>query len=639
MKATTERTGPGWYMAGAHVDDCDIKNRVFLVQHETEVVTAHTDNPIITQLMMGNYFSLIIHDNGFPVERLSIIDLGSGQFEYRYYRYSAPVEYRPFQAELTAAPDTTVPEESTTTAAPSTTATDAPTTTTSETSTTSAAPQSTSTSMAPPSSSSSSSTPVTVASGRSFDDACRNLEGVEVYPGVDSWSTSTRFEISISNDCMTRDDNQTWFEIYAFNEETYESMHFDAAGDTRNRVTAHGRLYAGEWTVRLVQSSQVIDQVDDSGSIVISAFASSELELKVNVEQDPDDDWNLCDGSDAAWNGSELTWNCDYNSATLYMVNNPDVQDDVDTTSLAVNPAGQPTAVSLRSGWVPSTLDYRFDGFRSTVSFLLCATNCDVLPDELTLTSNLNQSTFSATVSPDDCSQPAGHLAVVHLKKIGSNLLVTNGRDLRDFVDYVPNNSRQFSVGVREGTDHIAVIEQINGGDQNCRLQGSFGYARWTIVEFTEPVASSAPADTGDTVEPARVGQLDYSRKDSAGAPVLVDDDQSIVVIPTTAIPSYFASSASGITSISARTADGDWTPVSAGLDTVVTIADDATALEIKYTFDDGTESVVTKPLVSNSDVTSSSDGGNSNVLLIVVLILGLILAGAGGIALVRRKN
>jgi cobalamin biosynthesis Mg chelatase CobN len=92
---------------------------------------------------------------------------------------------------------------------------------------------------------------------------------------------------------------------------------------------------------------------------------------------------------------------------------------------------------------------------------------------------------------------------------------------------------------------------------------------------------------------------------------------------------------------VAVQTADGTWRPLSSALSTFVPIDSSTTDIKVKYTFADGTESVVTKPLIS-SDVyqkaLDASTPSSSNPVMVIVIVLALLAIVGGGFTFIRRR-
>jgi hypothetical protein len=88
------------------------------------------------------------------------------------------------------------------------------------------------------------------------------------------------------------------------------------------------------------------------------------------------------------------------------------------------------------------------------------------------------------------------------------------------------------------------------------------------------------------------------------------------------------------------QTTGGTWRPVSSALSTFVPIDSSVTDVKVKYTFADGTESVVTKPLISADVYQKALDAGSSSSspLMAIVIVLALLAIVGGGFTFIRRR-
>lgn len=638
------------FLISGDTTSCDNSRQLVINQGDRFVGVHPMAKPTpanVTSYMLVEHFSLTTIKNGFPDQRFTAIPLGGGQFEYRFYRFSPSVEVRPFQAavvsnpvETTAAPEiTTTTIEDTTTTVPNEPTPSSSTSTTSPPVTTTGAPQTSTTTPTTPTTTIATTTtidttattaPATIATQRSQADACENIEGIEVFPGLDQWTSSTRFEISISNDCMTYpspDDGsrRMWHNLSALNNETGEEVFFNTSGDSLSRITYNGRLYAGDWTIKIEQNVWSQAPGDDY-------FNFSARTLEVTVTQDTSEPWDLCESDDIDWNGSDLTLDCDYTAAHL-------VHQQSGTAEVANVPMegrGAATSVSLPEGWNIAVIEYNVDGYISYLPMVLCSTDCGVLPNELQVTIETVDSTLTATAISDECAYEDENSWFYQLRQANANLILFNPSSRAMDVDGFFDAREPFTVRPRAGTDHLIVYQILR---EDCiGAQTGRGFL-FSVVPVTESITTESDQEQSNVPSPARVSTLEFSRTEAGGAPIVVSTNETSVLIAPNNIPSYALSAESGVVSIEARSTGGQWRTLSAVAPSFVPIDQDSTAIEVKYTFSDGTEAVVTKPIVSSSDVVTTDDKSTSNILLFTVLILVSVAVSLGGYAVTRRKS
>lgn len=634
---------PSTFYVGARAETCEASALRVLNQHEPYMY-AHVDRSTqgIHQYILSKHFSITTVNNGFPVERVTILPSGAGQFEFRFYKFSPSIEVRPFQAavvsnpvETTAAPEittttieatTTVPDEptpssSTSTTSPPVTTTGAPqTTTTAPTTTTMTAPTTTTTTT---------TTPLSIATQRTQADACENIEGIEVFPGLDQWTSSTRFEISISNDCMTypvqTDGSRSmWHDLRALNNETGEEVFFNASGDSLSRITYNGRLYAGNWTIEIEQNASAQAPGDEY-------FNVSTRTLEVTVTEDTSEPWDLCEIDDINWNGARLRLDCDYTDAYL-VYRQPGT---AEAANVPMERRGDETNIQLPDGWHIAAIQYNVDGYISYLPMLLCSTDCGTFPNELQARIETVDSVLTATALSHECSYEGENSWFFQLRQANANLILFNTSSRAMNVDGFFDAREPFTVRPRAGTDHLIVYQPLGEDCVGASTERSFLFS---VVPVTESINTESEQEQADVPAPVRVSTLEFSRIESGGAPVVVSTTDTAVLISPIDIPSYAVSPESGVVSIEARSNNGEWRTISAVVPTVVPINQDSARIEVRYTFADGTQAMVTKPIVSEADISTAEEDSTSNIWLFTVLILVSVAVSLGGYAATRRK-
>lgn len=614
----------------------------------------------------NHYFSIIAMRDGFPHAKMTAVWTNDDTVEYRFFKYSRPTSVTPFTVQQASVTDeepvlapTSTTEASSTTVTPTTMAittttpipasTSAPSSSsTSSSSTSSSSTSSTSTSTSTTSSTTTTVAPVLATSTRSVKDACEKLEGVGVYPGLENWTSSTLWEITVSNDCMRQTPTEGSVHSMAFiaaakNKATGERIALTVSGDRYKNVAINGRLYAGDWTIEIRQFAFHLPSFGQAQRFNTQAI------INVSISQDLDDDWNLCDSKDVAWNGSELVLECDYSKASLGLQRNGSTL-NVDHTKLSSS--GTPTPITVDPGWQWGYVNFEIDGFKGVVNVLLCSSQCGTLPSSLDFNTSFDGPVLTVDPRLDDCT-PSGRSAWFHqLRKVNENLIVYNGPDRNHLAEAYFDPREGYRFDLRSGTDHIMFLEALSSSP-TCRLQAEVGLARWSIIAIVNTTAPGTPDTTVDTTirktpvvpessdqpSPAQVTTLEFSRVDTIGTPIVVEAQQTSIVVSPMDIPEFVASSESGVTEVSIQDASGQWTPVALAAPTVVPLAEKADEVKVKFTFSDGTEAVVTKPVISPADIaTDSGESSSSNVWLFIVLGL-FVLAVLAGILALRSRN
>jgi hypothetical protein len=552
-------------------------------------------------------------------------------FEYRFYSYSEPTTVSPYVYQFidtnttTSSPDTTSPvDEVTTTVADTSTTTPDNTTET----TTTASPDTTEVTTP------STTGPINVtALSQQFSDDCEQLRGVEVYPAISDWTDSTRFEINISNECMTRstysdtDMRYVWHDMIATSKETGRSVHFQLQGDARSRVSFNGRLPVGEWKIDITQYA--------SSALPESVSTIAARSFTANVTSDSNNQWKWCTKDDVVFDAGQIVVNCDYTSASLYLANtNEDGQEFV------LNPRGVPTAVSVNtSGWVPGGILFNADGYRTQVNLLLCSTNCGTLPSELEAEVIRTSQGVLITPQKSPCENPlAPIVGLYYLTQVNANFIVHDPLVPNSYIDGILTSGVTSIFPSSISATHVLMIRDSNRQRSEC-TNTMFSGLQWSVIAVpTTEVTPSSDVQPVAASLPARVDDLELARENTPGAPIVVEQNQTVLEIPASVVSSL--TNSGSVSSVAVQTTDGTWRPISGALSTFIPIDESVTDVKVKYTFADGTESVVTKPLISADVYQEALDAGSSSSspLMVIVIVLALLAIVGGGFTFIRRR-
>lgn len=579
------------------------------------------------------YFSIIARKNGFPQARMTISLSEDFVPEYRYYSYSLPTTELPFTnqteevATTTVSPDTTVVVDDVTTTVAST-STSTPENTAETTPSTS--PENTAETTPP------TTGPINVtALSQQFSDDCAELNGVEVFPALSDWTDSTRFEFTIANECMTRSTNNeiapgyTWHEMVATNTESDQQVYFPSLGDPRTRVSFNGRLTAGEWTINITQYAGI--------ALPESVSTIAARSFTVNVTSDPNNEWKWCTREDISFNSSQIVADCDYSFANLYLANTAEIGQEV-----TLNPRGVPTDVSVNvSGWVPGGISFDADGYHTHVNLLLCSSNCEALPSELDAEVLRTAQGVLITPQNSSCVNPLAPIAgMYYLTQVNTNFIVHSPLVAGSYLDGALTNGVTSIFPASTSATHVLMFRESNRQRSEC-TNVQFPGIQWSVIAI--PTAEVTPSEDIEPVVaslPARVENLELVRESTPGAPIIVEQNQTVLEIPATAVSSIVNSPS--VASVSVQTTDGTWRPVSSALSTFVPIDASVTDIKVKYTFADGTESVVTKPLVGADVYQKALDAGSSSSsspVMVIVIVLAVLAIVGGGFTFVRRRK
>jgi hypothetical protein len=567
------------------------------------------------------YFSALAMKDGFPQQRMTIRFTEAQTFEYRFYSYSEPTIEFPFRNESEEVTPTTVSPDTTTSVDDVTTTVAGDSVSTPDNTTDVVTPSTTG--------------PVNVtALSQQFSDDCAELNGVEVFPALSDWTDSTRFEFTITNECMTRptysdfDTRYLMHEMIATNSETDRRVYFPLQGDSRTRVSFNGRLTAGKWTIDITQYAW---NALSEGVPTIAA-----LSFPVDVAIDPNSQWKWCTKDDIVFNSSQFVADCDYTLARIYFPEGNETFQEV-----ILNPRGVPTDISVNtSGWVPGGISFNAGGYYTYVNLLLCSSNCDTLPSELD--AEVLRTADGVLITPQN-SSCANSLAPIvgmyYLTQVNQNLIVHDPIVPDSYIDGALTNGVTSIFPATTSATHVLMFRESNRQRAECTNTMFLGL-QWSVIAIpTAEVTPSGDVEPVVAALPARIENLELARENVPGAPVIVEQNQTVLEIPASAVSSL--TSGGSVTSVEVQTTGGTWRPVSSALSTFVPIDASVTDVKVKYTFADGTESVVTKPLISADVYQKAIDAGSSSSsspLMIIVIVLALLAILGGGFTVIRRR-
>lgn len=570
------------------------------------------------------YYSVVGLVDGAPHTKMVITRPDATTISVKSYRYATPTVMYQFD-EGTPTSSSVSPDETSTTLgneeATTTTIIDSPSTTTptsEENTTTSAAPA-----------------PV-AATRAQIQEACGSLDGVEVFPGLDSWKDSTRFEISVSNDCLRQISSgalySSWTQhsLRATNKSDGRKVNFYATGNDNGRIQFNGRLYAGDWRLTLQQTAYA-----ESSDNKVDAYKT----INVEVTADTENPWDLCSPSDAQWNGSELSLDCTFTTANVHYLTTEDSE-----TGVSLLPNASITLPNIISGWVPVSIEYNVDGFNSFIYLMVCASNCDQLNSPMPLTISRNGSLISIDAKSDECT--FGEFSIFSLyyfSQVNEKLMFHSPKFINSYLDGALTVDTTTTLNLPDNVDHLFVYRTIDIENPACREQSNFDEFQWSLLALPKATSSSSiPTEETVSISPLSVDVVEFSRTDSNGSPVIISNDQTVIEIPVAALPNSLSDPNSSVQSVSVRLGGDKWTRVSQQLPTLVAVNKDASAMEVKYEFEDGSEAVVTKPLQDAVEydlkVKESESSSSSSLPMFAIIALVVIAVGGAGLVIRRRK-
>lgn len=565
------------------------------------------------------YLSVVALRNDVVHSKLTMTKNDNENIDVRAYQYSEPVVLDPISNDVPSSTTSTIVESST-----SSTLVDE---------------------ITPPEESSTTSVEVTETtsasevSSASIGDVCGQLDGVEIYPGTDSWNESTRFLLGISNDCMKAAARGSLgsvgfnLQARAVNQSDGRTVRFNGIGSIDQQIQFSGRLYAGNWKFTIRQQVNGPDLPSD-----IDAF----LSFDVTVKTDDENPWDVCASSDIQWDGSQLTLNCTYTNAQVNYI--------ASGFKPELTPMGPGQAVELPrliSGWSPVSIEIENDGFTSWQHMTLCTSNCEELPSAVPAKVSRSNTSVSIFVPTSACNyEEIPFVGVHYLSYVNNKLMTHSPRTINSGtsgIDLVVQEDVLSKLDIPQGVDHLLVFRLVDPEIEGCGGTTNFPRTQWSIVAIPKEVTTSEQSvEPVASISPAVVESVEFSQTDSVGTPILVSEDQTIIELPAVSLPDSLFASGSNVASVSARIGNNKWQTVTKNLSTLLKIDPNASEVQIKYTFKDGSESIVTKPLESVTDydkkvAENTSSSSNSSLLILVALVIVAISAGA--VVVIRRKS
>lgn len=583
------------------------------------------------------YYAVVGMVNGYPHTKMVITRPSVDSVNVAHYRYLEPsttFQYSEGDASSTSS-------SSSTTVAPDTTI--------------STLPPENSTPVEESSTSSSSSTVVTDTSAdvdnsanntdsnvdtnlRNIIDACRQLEGVETTPSIDDWNEGEKISIQISNDCTTPA-NVTGFIQYSFShtltvvhQETNEVVYLYPYRDNQT-VQFIGRLYPGEWKLTLRQNvtAQVVDGQDED--------FSTAMVIEVDVKENNKNPLIPCTVTDLKLNGNKASLNCDYSNADLaYFA----------TSKLYVKHAfpgsGQLTEISdAYPGWNYATLFYDSSGYKNSLALIICITDCDQFPSEVKAEyTRISPEIISIKQAESQCANLSlNELYAIPFTTVSKQVLTMSPSAFTpDSALYSVDATNSVQINQDRNTDFLFVYQNYDSKNSACMSRYT-GLLQSIISVDNLPKSKNEPtAEPTQVSPPARINEIEISRTDTIGTPVVISRDQTLIHIPVNAMPDLTTADGKVIATASVLNAKDEWVPLLPQLPNNVRIAAGAKELKVKYTFSDGTESIVTKkvesPSVYESQIAATTKSSSS--LLVILTVLALLLLVSAIVVIRKRK-
>lgn len=599
------------------------------------------------------YWSLISHNNGTPTHKMAISRIGTSDFVIKHYSYSQPTTIQPYQVDVVAAATPTTTVSTTTTIDGVSTTVQTNTTTTQEDST------ATSTTASSPSSTIGSSTPAvssisTRALLRSIDTICTSVDGIEFSSDPQNWTDATRFEITVQNDCMqvaaelkTRFPSASLQQlIKIINSDTQQEVYFyglpffsNSDAVLKNFFT--GRLPAGEWEmeIRQVFSMEQVSQLGPPKTIV------ARKTISLDVSADASQGWDRCTSNDVRWNGTDLSLDCEYSFASAGYIN---ANSEYQGFEFLTGASGK--LPQLRNGWTLINLEVYTDNFLDQFAVLVCANECNQLPAATDVSieiSSQEEGDFkrtALTIGSLVCAPPTDtSVNLIFMKKLYDKLFVkTASASQKGLFDIEISSEDTSIVDIPLGNTHVLVLQSAMRSTDECLLGMNFqNYA--TLVEVPQKATSNneLPEPVVNAL-PAPIDNIEFSLVNAQGSPIILEKNQSEIAISLTDLNPNVFSPDSGVLSVEISDNNGQWLPIDRALFTSIPISTQTSQLQVKYTFADGTESIITKPIISADAYQLALDinqKSTSNNLGIILLILAVLVVVSGGALTVRRRK
>ena len=592
------------------------------------------------------YYAVVGMVNGYPHTKMVITRPSVDSVNVAHYRYLEPT--RQFQysegdtsstsssSSTTAAPDTTIStlpvenstpnEESSTSSSSSTVVTD----TSANVDNTSANVDNTSTNIDGNAD----------TNRRDIVEACAKLDGVQTTPATDKWNEGEQFTIQVSNDCMNPE-KLTGFNHYGIN---HKLTALNQASGQIRVIRPHvyqdtkyfiGRLTPGDWQLRLEQ--RVYLQTSGGEDMDLDSF----MTVNVNIKTNSENPLVPCRTSDVKWNGKNIALACKFTEAKIsyFTSTNAYLSQGIPENQLEIE------LRDLNPGWNVAKVRYNASGYEDLLDLLICSSDCSQLPNEvqasLSRTSDKEISIKSKRAACIGEQKP--YMGVLQYKKINPQLMVYSLGDgsMKDADLDVSTDGENAFVTQGESTDHLLVYHSSKTGEFSCasKMPGVL-FSIYPLADLPAATEQEVTVDKDVVKPPTRIDVLELSRTDITGTPVVIDPQQTMIQIPVSALPALFADDGTAIAKASILNADNEWVQLSSLLPNNVKIAAGTTELKVKYTFSDGTESIVTKKVESPSDYESqiAATTKSSSSLPIILAVLALLVLVSAVVVIRKRK-
>ena len=584
------------------------------------------------------YYAVVGMVSGYPHTKMVITRPSVDSVNVAHYRYLEPT--RQFQysegdtsstsssSSTTAAPDTTIStlpvenstptEESSTSSSSSTVVTD-----------TSADVDNTSTNV----------DGNTETNLRNIIDACRKLEGVETTPSTDEWNEGEKILIQISNDCTTPA-NVTGFIWYSFShtltvlhQETNEVVFFSPYQDDK-AAQFIGRLYPGKWTLTLRQNvtAQVVDGQDE--------YLSTAMVIEVDVKENSKNPLIPCIASDLKLNGNKASLNCDYSTADLayFATSNIDKKHAFPLDGLLTEITDVPP------GWNYATLFYDSSGYKKSIPLIICTSDCDQLPSEVRAEyTRISPEIISIKQTESQCENlPLNNLYALPFATVSEQVLTMSPSAFTpNSAFYSVDATNTIQINQDRDTDYLFVYQSFGTKESDC-VSRYPGILQSLISLDNLPESKNKPtAEPTQVSPPTRINEIEISRTDTIGTPVVISQDQTLIHIPVSAMPDLTTADGKVIATASVLNAQDEWVRLLPQLPNNVRIAAGAKELKVKYTFSDGTEAVITKKVITPSEdqqILEKSSPSSSTSLPLILAVLALLLL-VGAVVVIRKRK
>jgi hypothetical protein len=229
-------------------------------------------------------------------------------------------------------------------------------------------------------------------------------------------------------------------------------------------------------------------------------------------------------------------------------------------------------------------------------------------------------------------------VGLYYLTQVNANFIVHDPLVPNSYIDGILTSGVTSIFPSSISATHVLMIRDSNRQRSEC-TNTMFSGLQWSVIAVpTTEVTPSSDVQPVAASLPARVDDLELARENTPGAPIVVEQNQTVLEIPASVVSSL--TNSGSVSSVAVQTTDGTWRPISGALSTFIPIDESVTDVKVKYTFADGTESVVTKPLISADVYQEALDAGSSSSspLMVIVIVLALLAIVGGGFTFIRRR-